>query len=189
MCDMTHWNVWCDSLTCVTLIDMCDMTHWRKLWHYAALFDARRCVCIACVCRDSLIRPTWRFGMCGGTCCNVWHNLPYVWHCNVWHDSLTCVTYFITYGQDCYSVLRNLKRLRSPGTLATKMLWQTWYFMSHIHHAWCESLQCVAWIIVMCDMIRWHVWHDSFQCVTWLIHMCDMTHSYVWHDSFIGVTW
>ena len=54
---------------------------------------------------------------------------------------------------------------------------------------WHDSLLCVTWLIVMCDMTPSYTWHDSFICVTWLIVMSDMTPSYMWHDSFICVTW
>jgi len=64
-------------------------------------------------------------------------------------------------------------------------------------HVWHDSLICVTWLFLMCDMTLSYVWHDCFICVTRLFHMCDMTlficvpwlFSYVWHDSFTCVTW
>jgi len=41
-------------------------------------------------------------------------------------------------------------------------------------------IQCVAWLIHMCNMTHSYMCHDSFTCVTWLSHVCDLNHTYIY---------
>ena len=99
-------------------------------------------------------------------------------HSYVWHDSFTCVTWWIHIFAMTHSYMCDMTRL------------YVWYGVMH-SVAWHDYFTCdmthpyVTWLI--------HMWHDSSICemthpyVTSLIHMTWLIH--MWHDSFICVIW
>jgi len=111
----------------------------------------------------------------------------------VWRDSMTGMTWFMSYvWHDSVSGVSLKLALFFIG------VFDLWHDSSHLCR---DAFIRVSWRIHMCDVTHLCVWRDSssgtfevgsllyrlFLCVTWLIDMCDMTPSYVWRDSSSGV--
>jgi len=201
MCDMTHSCAWLDSFMSVTwLTHVCDMTH-SCMWH-----DSLICVWYEALIHDALILTFVTSVMSHST-----RNICVPLAC-VWHDSLICVTWLIhvcdmthsyvcimNYSYTTHSFIRLWLSVTSRSTPNIRVPFAC---------VWHDSLMCVTWLILVCDLTHSYVcdmkhWYMTHSCIClWLrwrhallqtyvclLHVCDMTRSCVWHDSFLYVTW
>jgi len=107
---------------------------------------------------------------------------------NMWRDSMTGVTWLISYvWHDSASGI--------PLKLAL--------FFVGFFYLWHDSFISLTWLIHMYTVTHSYVCRDAFICGTWLIYLCDVTLRavhlklvlffigcfYLWRDSLIFVTW
>jgi len=60
--------------------------------------------------------------------------------------------------------------------------------MTHLHERH-DSLTCVTWLILVCDMTHPHVKCSRSMTHSYMMCNSDMTHSHGRHDSLTCVTW
>jgi len=153
MCDMTHCDVWHDSLRCVTwLIAMCDMTHcdvWRIMFF----------------CHDS-IHDVWP-----------WLTDVWPWLIDVWSWLIDVWPWFI----DVWPWLIEMCEISSSVMTQFMMCGHDSQMCGHDSQM-CghDSLRCVksrllSWLNLWCvAMTHWNAW-------PWRIERCvAMTHSAQW---------
>jgi len=115
---------------------------------------------------------------------DVRHN-SHVWHASfrlgdinvMWHDSFTCVTWFIQIGSISLWLFTCVTWLIHVCDIT--------HMCDMTHPDWVDIIMNIR----KRDVTHSSVWHDSCICVAWLMYTCDLTHSYAWHDPLTCVAW
>ena len=167
MCDMTHFQVWCDSFVRVTwLLYMCDMTcrYLRGSGPAAAVLRLLDCI-LQCLWHDSFSCVTWLIWMCDVTSLYTWRHIKswmnescHVWMSHVPSDDTDLIICAHT---------NLIHRITSWRYVTSHMNEPCHEWMSHVPS---DDTDLITFLCDCYDMQQ--LWHDS-------VHTCHVTHSHV----------